>query len=720
VRTAKEETMGLPGVELPVWERGKNEEQLEVVRHREGPLRVLAAAGSGKTEALVARVACLIDAGVDPQRILGVTFSKKGASEMDARLRKYGVAGCSIQTWHSFCYRVIREQPTREASWQVDDNKAKTYVKQALGYKHENWSGADATKVRNFIGRCKANWWAPDNAAVLPFARSIFRNDGARAQRVYAISEALIETAGLLPFDNMLCIVANLFAEDEEARREWASRYDYVLTDEVQDNSPVQEALQEFLARDHRNLMVVGDMCQSLFSFRGSDPSLLDGFAEKWSAKSITMHRNYRSGRAIVAAANAVIRDGKYKLPVDMVAERKLEGQIAIVACETQEDEAREIVTETKRQLADGKRLSDIMVLVRLNAQTRALEDELLREKIPYVVMGGVSFYERKEVKDLLAYLRVAIGRDESGDGIKRCINAPFRFLGAKFVECVQDEKQSDPEASWSDCVTRASERAGIQRRQVQSAAEWVRMIESVRAGIYPGPERKAPRANDVLEDLVRRTGYLQWLEKEEGEESVESSHAANVREMIRVAREFATVGELLDYVDQTVREATTQKRRRQGDVLTVMSCHKSKGGESPVVWVMGCNEDVLPHAKGDIEEERRIMYVAVTRARDRLILSYVKRMATRIGVKELAPSRFLDAIVGEKAETTPPAEPGFRGEEDVLHDGVRMASVFGDFPCGACGLPFLRCPGHADHVRDGAAVGDEEMQRHADQEAGG
>ena len=530
---------------------------------------MLAAAGAGKTSALVSRVARLVDRGVSAERILCVTFSKKAADEMNARVKKLGIAGAEVRTWHALCRRVIIETPTREARWETDDkDRAKSYVKQAIGYKHENWVGADATKVRNFIGRCKANLWAPDSEGADALARATFGAQAQRAIRVYSISQQMIEDAGLLTFDDMLVVVARLFAEDEDARRSWAGKFDYVMTDECQDNSRAQEALQEAFARDHRNIVVVGDLAQSIYSFRGAEPELLARFAAAWDAPVIAMHRNYRSGAAIIEAANAVIREGKYKLPVDMVASRPDagEGKVEIMACDTLEDEASEVVSAAQAHLAAGGKLSDWYVLVRLNAQSRALEDALLRARLPYVILGGVSFYERKEVKDLLAYLRVALGRDPERDALRRCINAPFRFLGARFVEKLMDALPADYDLPrLSQALRQTVEGERIQSRQAASANDWLRIVDEVArmTESVDGEGKPALGASAILEDVVRRTRYIEWLEKEEGEESVESSHAANVRELLRVAREFKTAGELLDYIEKTVKEGAASGRSR-------------------------------------------------------------------------------------------------------------------------------------------------------------
>src|ERR1019366_4579372 len=241
---------------------------------------------------------------------------------------------------------------------------------------------------------------------------------------------------------------------------------DGVVVHNCQDSNAAQVTLATQLAKDHRNYMVVGDPGQAIFSFRGSDPQFLTEFPGEWDAKVVTLSKNYRSGKAIVDVANAIIREGAHRLPDDMTSERGIEGKVEVVSAETLDDEASELVDFCKKRVASGQSLADVTCLFRLNAQSRALEEALLREKMPYVLIGGVNFYERKAVKDLLAYLRLAAGKDAEGDALKRCINAPFRFLGAKFVERVMAVRNASVEHDWVNIVDQASRQEGIQQRQ--------------------------------------------------------------------------------------------------------------------------------------------------------------------------------------------------------------------------------------------------------------
>jgi DNA helicase-2/ATP-dependent DNA helicase PcrA len=533
---------------------------------------------------LVHRVVRLItEVGTPADRIFCVTFSKGGADEMTARIRQLGVGSVEVRTWHAFCGRVLREEGLPEGRWTVDDkDRAKLFTKDAGGFRHENWKGMDLTKVRRFIGICKANLWDADSPEAATRARKDFGMAGSKAVRVFSIAQGLIEAAQLLTFDDMLVYVARYFARDDEMRQRWAAKFDYVLTDEAQDNNVAQVTLARMLAKDHRNLMVVGDPGQAIFGFRGSSPAYLTEFPGEWDAKVVTLSKNYRSGKAIVDVANAIIREGAHRLPDDMTSERGIEGKVEVVSAETLDDEASELVDFCKKRVASGQSLADVTVLFRLNAQSRALEEALLRDKMPYVLIGGVNFYERKSVKDLLAYLRLAAGKDQEGDATRRCINAPFRFLGAKFVERVMALRAADPSVGWTEIVEQASRQEGIQQRQRDSAGQWVEIVEHVSEMIRDGVQvsedgkRTTPGAAEVLQYVLNATGYIGWLEKEEGEESIESSHAADVREMVRVAASFKSVGELLDFVAvQVTASARNKKRARADNCLTMMSVHR-------------------------------------------------------------------------------------------------------------------------------------------------
>ena len=625
---------------VPVWERNMNPEQLAVIRHTGGPICNYAVAGAGKTRALVHRIARMVADGVAPHLILAVTFSKKAADEMNHRLVELGVDGARVGTWHSLCLQILKEDKTEWAGWRIDeDDRAPLVMKEVAGYKHLNWRDADQTALKGFVTRCKANLAEPMSEAAQQLAREQFGYQAEQAMRAYDLYQRLVEERGMLTFDDFLLFVHRHFSRDEQARQKWAGRWSYVMVDECQDNNFAQKTLQEMLAREHRNLMVVGDVAQAIYGFRGSKPEYLATFATEWEATTVIMNRNYRSGSKIIDAANGIIRPAAMRLPVDMVAERGVEGKASAVCSPDLDAEGEAFAEWARAHVREGGSYADVTCLFRTNAQSRALEEALLGAKIPYVVVGGSSFYERKEVKDILGYLRVASGRDKDGDAVRRCSNAPFRFLGVAFVERVMAAAADRGEDSWSSVVRRVADQARVQFRQKQSAEEWASLVENVAEQVENGARPAA-----ILNDVVHATRYLDYLRKEEGEESVENSRQSNVRELVRVAERFGKVTELLDYIDQNVAASRKQRKDAQagGERVLLMSIHRSKGLEWPLVWVSGCNEKVLPHARGDVEEERRLAYVAATRARDELVMSFVSRFATAEGVKDAQPSRFL------------------------------------------------------------------------------
>lgn len=622
------------------WLVGMNPEQAAVIAHDGGPLYCGAVAGCGKTRAAVNRIARLVDSGVEPSRILAVTFSSKASGEMNVRLKELGVRHARVGTWHSLALQILKEDFLPQSGWAIDEkDRHKSLVKEACGYKYLDWKAADASKVRSFIGFCKANMWLPESDEAMAEAEKRFEHDARRARDAYRISDELTHGLGLLTFDDMLLFAArHLQGEDAAAR--WSAKWDYVIVDEAQDNSVVQEVMAGAIASSHSNIMAVGDVAQAIYGFRGSTPQHLASFPTRWpTAKTIVMNRNYRSGRAIVRAANLAIAPAEVRLPVEMLAERDLDGVVRSVCVSTVDCEAAEFVSWVQSAREDDRAYSEMTCLFRTNAQSRALEDKLLQAKIPYVVVGGGCFYERKEVKDLLAYLRVAAGRDDEGDAVRRCINAPFRFLGKAFVDRLMHLSQQSEGESWVALVEQAAQQSGVQRRQVQSAREWCSIVAQVKESLT----REVPEnPGNLLLSIIHHTRYVDWLVKEEGEDSIENSAASNVRELARIAGAFKTVTELLDYVDENIRERARMQKKQKGDRVLLMSVHRSKGLEWPLVWVCGCNEGILPHAKGDLEEERRLFYVAVTRARDELVLSYVERVEGPRGPRPLEPSRFL------------------------------------------------------------------------------
>lgn len=636
----------------PVWEVGMNPEQLEAIRHTTGPIAVLAQAGSGKTRALVHRIVRLVEQGeTTPERILAVTFSKKAADEMAARAKRLGVTA-RIGTWHSLCLQIIKDDALPESYWEVDEqDKAKYVLKDVLGYRNMNWVDSDLNEVKSFIGWAKAELIEANTAECLQLAEQWFGKRTARlAVTAYTLFDQLLAQKNLLTFDDFLMVVWRHLSRNEDARAQWAARWDFVLQDEVQDANVAQITIAKLLAQDHRNYLIVGDPAQSIYGFRGSSPVHVMKFAEEWGATRVVMNKNYRSGSSIIEAANAVIRKAETRLETDMIPMRGFEGTCSAVFAEDLDDEGRKFTTWVREGVDTGSATySDYTCLFRTNAQSRAVEEALLAAKIPYVVVGGSSFYERKEVRDLLAYLRVAAGQDKTGENIRRCINAPFRFLGGKFVEKLMHNVANATDPDWEHLVMTTADSAGIQSRQRSSAVQWAEMVGYLRE-LINNPKTHLPGEipqhcpEEVLQHVLQVTGYQDWLKQEEGSEGLHNNPQSNVRELVRVAARFSTVGEFLKYIDKNIEEARKQRKDAQagGNRVLLMSVHRSKGLEWPNVWIVGMNDGILPHARGDEQEERRLAYVAMTRARDNLRCSYVKSVVIGAAIRELPPSMYL------------------------------------------------------------------------------
>lgn len=663
---------------------GLNPEQAAVVQHYEGPLVTGAVAGAGKTTSLVRRIAYLVRVhGVDPARILSVTFSKKAADEMNQRLRKYlyDGSGARVGTFHSLAWEIVRKENPSFATWQLDDHdRYRQCVKEAVDYRGMDWKQADLTVVLQFIGRCKANCALPGTERAQQEAIEFCKLKPSPARAADKLAEAYVRSEEerisrrLITFDDMLVLAWQMLsAEGGSTLARWASKYDFVLQDESQDENLVQREIASMLSREHRNYMVVGDPAQSIFAFRGSDPSGLIGFEEQWGARKILMHRNYRSGDAIIEAANGILAamPADTHLGASITPCRGIPGQVQAKRYRDMDAEADGVVSEIMSTHVDGVAWGDNLILYRTNAQSRALEDQMLTNRIPYVVIGGVNFYERKEVKDLLAYLKLSAERGNSDD-VRRCINAPFRYLGKAFVEGLMDtlDKYEGSASNWPKIIRTYITRAKLQQRQKDSAEQWCALIEAGTRVIGLGEARSKPSV--MLQEIIDATQYSQFITRSEGTESTENNRVSNVRELVRAAERFATVAEFLDYVEMQIEAAKQAKNIGGSDRVTLMSIHRSKGLEWPNVFVVGVNDKILPHAKCEDEnEERRLAYVAFTRARDVLRVSCVKRACIGTRSVDLLPSDYIEEAGLELIED----------EREVVVNREAIADVLGVEP---------------------------------------
>jgi DNA helicase-2/ATP-dependent DNA helicase PcrA len=412
----------------------------------------------------------------------------------------------------------------------------------------------------------------------------------------------------------------------------------------------------------------------SIYQWRGARPELLLQFVHSWDAHRVTMHRNYRSGRSIVTAANCLIDSMDERLAGDMriTAEREEEGVITLTQYEDPEEEARSVAQQILMRHESGTPWREMCVLYRVNASSRALEEAMVGAEIPYVVVGGVCFYERKEVRDLLAYLRVASGKGKFED-VARSVNTPFRYLGNAFVQTMEFEsrREEDPdEIDWVALVDRVASKERLQSRQREGVSQWQRLVKSAKRRIDEGSKPSV-----ILEEIVRQTDYLEYLRRTEGRESTENDRASNVQELIRAAGQFPSSGELLRYVASTVKESKRVSKDKTKDRVQMMTVHRVKGLEFDVVFGVQFNEDLLPHRHAEVDEERRVAYVLITRARHELHLSFLSMQAGGTGLFPASVSRFAaeaglypDAEM-ERSGAHTALRPMFEDEEELRED---------------------------------------------------
>lgn len=620
---------------------GLNPEQREVVAWEDGAVAVCATAGSGKTRCVVNRIARLVKGGVDPEKILATTFTQKAAGEMNARLESLGcpikkngeVGGARVGTFHSVCLEIIRDG-SPWARYEIDsEDQMRNAMKDILGYRGMNWMGADLTKVLGFVGECKNDLVPPgrDAEARAPFPQNKF-------SEAYFLYDEERKRRGLITFDDMLFLAVQYLKEDCNARVRWGGRYEHIIVDEFQDTNLAQLELIRILAEGARSLMVVGDDDQAIYEWRGARPEYLTGFDREFKGKTLCVGTNYRSRSEIVESAARVVANNKERIVKTPVAHRAAGGSDVVMfhPCENPDAEACWVAERIKEAVISGTNWGDFACLYRTNAQSRPLEEAFISLGIPFMIVGGTDFFKRKEVADVLAYLRLAV--DLKNDAaFRRAVNRPFRYIGKAALDSIEEaaKKSGKP---MSECAAWSTH--GLQRRQIDSIREFLHVVDVVRDLMEEGKDMPS-----IISWILTETKYEEWLLREEGSDTSENSRVSNLKELIRTSSRFKGPKELLEHVEFLERE----KRRRNVDadhgvkpnLVTCMSIHKAKGLEFPTVFLVGAANRIMPHARSEnIEEERRLFFVAMTRAMDRLYITYPQEMmiGSKLTVVEVSP----------------------------------------------------------------------------------
>ncbi len=634
---------------------GLNPEQRRAVETTEGPLLILAGAGSGKTRVLAHRIAWLIGAcGIAPEGILAVTFTNKAAGEMRERVLKLlgpDAAGVWLTTFHSACVRILRREighlGVSRGFAIYDQGDAHALVKEAM-----RRIGLDPKQDEPRRAEWRIDQWKNSGVGPAEAFEQAADFEARRAAEIYLAYQRLLVDANALDFGDLLLRTVELFERFPEVLAHYRRRWHYVMIDEYQDTNRVQYRLVQLLAAEHRNLCVVGDPDQSVYAWRGADlRNILDFEQDYPDATVVRLERNYRSTRAILDGASGVVENNVLRKEKRLVTEREGGEPIVVHAAPGDRDEAQWVVRRIlSAQRAEGRPLGHFAIFYRTNAQSRLFEEALLESNVPHVVVGGVRFYERAEVKDALAWLRF-LGNPADAVSLRRIAARPARGIGKSTLERALAIARERGTTLLEALRLFAAEAGG---RAAASAGAFAELLGALSAEIA------GAGAGEALARVLDRSGYLAALEREGGPEA--EARLENLHELLRAADDFgrANAGapddersEVERFLDQVALVADVDFYDRRDECVSLMTVHTAKGLEFPVVFVAGLEEGIFPHAgslrdERGIEEERRLCYVAMTRAQDLLFLTWA-RERRRFGTSSQgSPSRFLSEIPRE------------------------------------------------------------------------
>ncbi len=632
---------------------GLNPVQREAVLHGEGPMLIVAGAGSGKTRALTHRIAYLIrERGVPPHAVLAITFTNKAAREMadrvEALVGERVASRMWISTFHSACARILRREhehlglPSAFTIYdEGDTERLLAQVLKALGVDPRRYP---PRAVAAAIGRAKDHVRSAEDFARLasgPYEETI--------ARAYLAYEERKRAAGALDFDDLIAETVRLFRERPEVLAHYQERFRHILVDEYQDTNRAQYELVNLLAAKHRNVCVVGDADQGVYSWRGATiQNLLDFERDYPDATVFLMEQNYRSTQNILAVANALIAHNVHRKPKTLWTDLGTGELVVRFRAEDEHEEAGFVAEEVERLTSEeGYRYRDIAVFYRTNAQSRVLEDVLSRAGVPYRVVGGVRFYQRKEVRDVLAYLRLLVNPQDTISA-RRVINTPRRGIGEATVAALEAFAALEG-IPFLEACRRADEVPELGPRARGAVRSFVEVMDRLAAILAEGatPAR-------MVEAAATESGYLAELEAERTVEA--EGRIENIRELGGVAAEFAERdpdGDLAAFLEQVALVTEQDEYDEGASAVTLMTLHNAKGLEFPVVFIVGLEDGVFPHYRSmteahELEEERRLAYVGITRAKERLYLCHAWSRSLFGQTSYNPPSRFLSEIPEE------------------------------------------------------------------------
>jgi DNA helicase-2/ATP-dependent DNA helicase PcrA len=651
------------------------------------PLLVLAGAGSGKTRILTHRIAYLIEHGVPAFNILGVTFTNKAAQEMRNRIEKLVSQRVWVSTFHSTCLRILRQDgPAIELDRNFiiyDEYDQLQVIKECVAELKLNEKDVSPKAVREEIQRSKDYLISP--AQYLAKAAELFQDS---AGKVYQLYETRMKRLKACDFGDLIMKTVSLFDHHPQVLKVWQDRFQHILIDEYQDTNHAQYRFVKLLAAARRQITVVGDPDQSIYGWRGADIKNILSFESDYpECGTIRMEQNYRSTSVILDAANHLIRNNAMRKPKELWTEQKGGAKIELFNADDEISEAKYAVGNVMKYKAQGRSFADQVIFYRVHAQSRVLEEELMRANIPYKIVGGTRFYDRKEIKDIIAYLRiVAYPFDEVS--LKRVINVPTRGIGKKALEALEAEARG---RSWDEALQDVSKIGGLTPKAQKALGSFYAWLVKLRSKQYE------MTIHEVLERILEDTGYVAALEAERTPEA--RSRLENIEEFFSVIEDFTEKSDggwrmedgekqglsssailpppsgLVSFLD-SIELVTDLDAWDQGtNVLTLMTLHTAKGLEFPVVYMVGMEEGIFPHinsymgASDELEEERRLCYVGITRAREKLHLSYTTQRRMYGATHHNLPSRFLNEIPSSLYDVQSSRAGVFYRDEDEDQD---------------------------------------------------
>jgi ATP-dependent DNA helicase pcrA len=632
-----------------------NEQQKEGVFTTEGAVLILAGAGSGKTGVLTHRIAHLIDdLGVNSYNILAITFTNKAAKEMKERVDRLvgmGADSAWIMTFHAACVRILRRYICRigyDNNFTIyDTDDQKSVIKDILKRKNLDPKQYKDRTILSVISNAKDNLISPDDM----YQSSGGNYNTMKTAEIYREYQEQLKKNNAVDFDDIIGLTVKLFNEDKEVLRYYQERFRYIMVDEYQDTNRAQFNLIRLLAGGHGNLCVVGDDDQSIYKFRGADINNILDFEKYFNdAKIIKLEQNYRSTQKILDVANEVIKNNSGRKDKRLWTSVKDGTKVIFNVYENGYEEARGIAEDiAHRHLHDRKDYSDFAILYRTNAQSRSLEEKLIEKNIPYRIYGGINFYARREIKDILAYLKtIDNARDDLA--VKRILNVPKRGIGAASVAKVDDYAYEN-DITFYVALRQAKEVPGLQRA-ISKVEGFVTQIEILKSkSQYIG-------VGKLIEEIIETVGYSDYIDAESESDEQATERRQNIDELISKAAQYEeTVDEpsLSGFLEEVALVADIDNLDENNDMVSLMTIHSAKGLEFPIVYLAGMEDGLFPSYmsistgdESDIEEERRLCYVGITRAKETLIMSAARMRTVRGETQMNRTSRFVREIPKE------------------------------------------------------------------------